>query len=140
MKPQLFIFFLISPFCIAQQKGDNTIILPKVNIDSVSKVLARNGYVIINSNNYQIVTDLNPLKKNNSIKVKLAFYFADSNIELTGKTNDVISASLKGHNNSDIELITIENRGSKKSWMREVWDEMNRIALEISSGVVYSKK
>jgi len=140
MKILLLCLLYLSNFCIAQQKGDNTIVLPNVPVDSVYKVLARNGYVVIASNKYQVVTDLTPLKKNNSIKVKLSFYIADSTIELSGKTNDVFSASLKGHNNSDLELVTIDNRGAKKSWMREVWNEMNRIALEISSGVIYTKK
>ncbi len=140
MKILLVCLLFLSTFCIAQQKGDNTIVLPNVSVDSVYKVLARNGYVIIVSNKYQVVTDLAPLKKNNSIKVKLSFYIADSTIELSGKTNDVFSASLKGHNNSDLELVTIDNHGSKKSLMREVWNEMNRIALEISSGVIYTKK
>jgi hypothetical protein len=140
MIKRLLVLILFSNICVAQQKGDNTIILPKVPIDTVFKVLAKNGYAIVTSNEFQVITDLNPMKRNSSIKIKLVFYFADNHIELSGKTNDIITASLKGHNNSDLELMLIENRGSKKSWMREVWDEMNRIATEISSSVHYLKK
>lgn len=79
---RLFALLLIPALTYAQQKGDNTIIIPKVTTDQTVKVFMDHGYMI-GAATPSVVTTI-PKKSPNKITIILEMQIKDSTGYLQG--------------------------------------------------------
>lgn len=124
----LLLFICLPVF--AQSKKDNTITIPCfVPLDKIKTVLFQNGYVAEGDTSFLIT---NPKELTlYSESVKILIHRTDSNVSLRG----LFKAKLLIEDFSPVEFF-----GAKKSIVREAWDELDKIAKQLSENIIYSKQ
>lgn len=135
MKILLIIFLLPSvAVSFAQKKKDNVIIITGfIHAAKIKDVLFRNGYAINNSDTSYFTTEAK------------AHPTAGTTIKLIILKTDTITY-VKGLNrltgryfaNDDFEQLYLG--GMKGSFQRVAWDEMDKIAKQMSPNITYAKQ
>lgn len=139
MKKLIFIAgLLISLTGMAQNKKDNTIILSgPVSMGDIKRVLFENGYSIIGNDTAYISTSAKGLPKYD-IALKLMILKSDNTTQIKGLEKITLPGKL--FENDEYESLYFG--GMKGSFLRKAWEEMDKIAKQLSSNasITYAKQ
>lgn len=128
-----------SSILFAQKKGDNTVVIPNdVSLTQIKTALFKNGYAIINSDSNFISTSEKEMKKQ-AIVLRFLIARIDSVTYIKAQYKSSVNVSLFG-NVAANEFLLPEFTGMKGSPVRAAWDELDKIAKEISPEVSYLKQ
>ena len=135
MKMLLALLF-ISSSAFAQNKKDNIIILPGYHsLAEIKNVLFKNNYAIINNDTSYLSTSS---KEIGNMTVKLLINRTDTSTMIKGMGKyqyEIQTSPLE--TTSDFSLLYFG--GMNKSPLRKAWQEMERVAKQISPNIQYSK-
>ncbi len=118
----------------AQIKKDNTIIIHEnLEAKKISEVLFDHGYIINKTDSGYISTD--PIKIKD-VNMRIAMQKKDSawTIKAWGKPAVIISENIAW------DYTLIYYGGAKSSPLRNAWDEMVKIAKQLSDKIEYAKQ
>jgi len=129
------LLLLIPAFCFSQNKGDNAISVPYASYNSIKSTLFNNGYTLINNDTVYLATSSKQVP-NSAIALKMIIFRSDSLTYVKGLIKPTVTLQLYG-TNVDADFTDLTFKGSKNSPIRKVWNEMDKIAKQISPNVEY---
>ena len=132
---KLLILLFISSSAFAQNKKDNTIVLPGYHsLSEIKDVLFKNNYAITNTDTAYLATSS---KEIGATSIKL----------LINRTGDAIMIKGLIKYQYEIKASTVETAsdftplyfgGMNKSPLRKAWNEMDKVAKQISPDIEYT--
>jgi hypothetical protein len=138
MKKLLLIIIVVPVLGLAQNKNDNTIVLPVVSFNTIKSVLFDNGYSLLNEDTIFITSTS---KETKLLPFSLRFMINRSGQQtyLKALYRKTIDISLMGETTNP-DFTELDFSGMKNSPYRRAWDEVDRIAKQISTNVSYTKR
>lgn len=130
---------MLSPLLsVGQKKGDNTIVVDTlVQSSRLKSILFQNGLTQINSDSFLIATSDKEMPRLSYLKLNILK--TDTAIYIKGMLRIPGLAILFG-NDIGKDYNPVAYYKAKGSYVRDAWDEMNRIALLFGSKVRYLKQ